>query len=198
MRHPPSSIRHSAVSRWGVVAVALVSTGLLAGCFPSLPVADPEVSASAPAGGGGVDAEASVAPSGASGDVFAEREQFFADQQQPVDGTVPTAKTAAQKEFIAQQRAYTEQQGGTWSDQAEGIALALSLDACETSILNEHSIDTSDFQTHVSTSPLIAQIAGDNAQAVAGAASIMVFGTQFLCPADAAQWTAAYRATFPS
>ncbi len=119
--------------------------------------------------------------------MLAERDAFIADQQQPVGQATLTARTPAQQELVAQQRAYLEENGGQWSEQAETVTLALALDACETSILNGHEIDLASFRTHVATSPLIDGLAVDDASR-AGAVSIMVFGTGFLCPADAPQW----------
>ena len=135
-------------------------------------------------------------------DVFAEREEFFREQQLPMDGSLLTAVTPAQQQFIAEQRAYVEQQGGSWSATEESVSLALAADACETSILNRHQIDASTLTTHVTTSPLFAQLLpadleGDaRTQAEAHVASVMAFGTTFLCPDDGDQWVTAYREVY--
>ena len=102
-----------------------------------------------------------------------------------------TAKTPAQQELVAQQRAHLEANGGQWSEQAETVTLALALDACETSILNGHQVDQNVYQVHVASSPLIQSLAIDDASRE-GAVSIMVFGTRFLCPDDAPQWEQAW------
>lgn len=125
---------------------------------------------------------------GGFADAFAERDQFQIDQQQPLDGSALVARTPEQQEFIAEQRAYTESQGGSWSAEAETISLALALDVCETSILNQHVVDADVFAAHVASSPLIAAVAGDDPVAIKGAVEIMVFGAGFLCPADYQQW----------
>ncbi|WP_156316531.1 hypothetical protein [Leucobacter japonicus] len=132
------------------------------------------------------------------GDAFAEREQFFRDQQLPLDGSLLTAVTPQQQEFISQQRSYVESQGGTWTPEAEHAALALAADACETSILNGHEVDTDTFISHFQTEPLLPALVPDTlpddqrAVAERNVASIMVFGTGFLCPADAPQWEAGF------
>ena len=125
-------------------------------------------------------------------DALAERDAFLEAQQQPLDGTALVAKTPEQIELISQQRAYVESQGGTWNADAESITLALALDACETSILNGHAVDVEVFRAHVTSSPLISAVSGGDPQAIEGALSIMVFGTGFICPADAPQWESAW------
>lgn len=129
-------------------------------------------------------------------DALAERDAFFAAQGQPGDGSLPTPQTPEQQEFLDQQRAYVETQGGTWDEFYDGVALAVTLDACETSILNGHEIDVDTARLHIDSSPLIAEIAGGDADATQGLASIMVFGTAFVCPADAPQWEAAFTALY--
>jgi hypothetical protein len=132
------------------------------------------------------------------GDAFAEREKFFEEQQLPLDGTPLTAVTPAQQEFIAQQKAYVEEQGVAWTAQDESLSLALAADACETAILNNHEIDADLLRTHVATSPLFAQLVpadvqgDDRTYAEAPIASVMVFGATFLCPDDGDAWISAY------
>ncbi|MFB9310006.1 hypothetical protein BJY17_000539 [Agromyces hippuratus] len=136
-------------------------------------------------------------------DAFAERDAFIAAQQLPLDGSLLVATTDAQKEFIAEQRAYIEQQGGTWSPELESTALALAADACETAILNQHEVELMTLETHVATSPLFAQLIADDLAederraAERNVASVMVFGTGYLCPDDAEQWEAAFTAAYP-
>lgn len=131
---------------------------------------------------------------GGFADAFAERDQFVIDQQQPLDGSALVARTPEQQQFIAEQRAYIESQGGSWTAEAETISLALALDACETSILNFHAVDADVFAAHVQTSPLITAVAGDDPAALKGAVEIMIFGAGFLCPADHQQWVDAMKA----
>ncbi|MDQ1177856.1 hypothetical protein [Microbacterium sp. SORGH_AS_0421] len=102
-------------------------------------------------------------------DVFAEREEYFREQQLPMDGSPLVAVTPAQKEFIAEQRAYVEQQGSAWTSADESLALALAGDACETAILNRHQVDASTMNTHVATSPLFAQLIPSDLQGAARA-----------------------------
>lgn len=178
-----------------IVAAAMLSSCSGAG------VASPSVaesSAPAPAPTSSASPQSSDADLDAA---FAERDQFFRDQQFPLDGATLTAVTSAQQDFIAQQRAYIESQGAVWSENYETVYLALTADACETSILNFHAVDTTDFTAHVQSSPLVATLveglADDQREAgVRNLASIMVFGTRFLCPADTAQWEAAYTEVF--
>ncbi|MBT9607062.1 hypothetical protein [Microbacterium sp.] len=144
------------------------------------------------------DASASPDAGDEWGDAFAERDRFFEEQQLPLDGTPLVAVTPEQKEFIAQQKAYVEEQGATWTAQEESLSLALAADACETAILNAHAIDADLLRTHVATSPLFAQLVpadlqgGDRTSAEAPIASVMVFGTTFLCPDDGDAWIEAY------
>lgn len=179
-----------------VAAVALAAAFLLSACGgtdvgtrPS-PTSPPS-SAAAPTPAASAELE----------DAFAERDRFFREQQFASGATTLSAVTPAQKDFIAQQRAYLESQGAVWSDEYETIYLALTADACETSILNGHEVDTDTFTTHIQTSPLVTTILQDVADeqrsaATANLASVMVFGTTFLCPADAPQWEAAYTEVF--
>lgn len=135
-------------------------------------------------------------------DVFAERDEFFREQQLPMDGTPLVAVTPAQQDFIAQQREYVEEQGATWTASDENLSLALAGDACETAILSRHEVDSSTLIAHVSTSPLFAQLVptglDDDARkkAEANVASVMVFGTTFLCPDDGDAWVAAYQQVY--
>lgn len=129
-------------------------------------------------------------------DALAERDEFFAAQGQPPGDALPTPQTPEQQDFLAQQRAYVESQGGAWDDFYDGVALAVTLDACETSILNAHQVSVDTARLHIESSPLITQIAAGDAGATQGLASILVFGTGFLCPADAPQWEAAYTALY--
>lgn len=135
-------------------------------------------------------------------DVFAEREEYFREQQLPMDGSPLVAVTAAQKQFIAEQRAYVEQQGSTWTSTDESLALALAGDACETAILSRHQVDATTMNTHVATSPLFAQLIPSDVQGAARTqaekpiASVMVFGATFMCPADGDKWVAAYQEVY--
>ncbi len=144
-----------------------------------------------------------VTPSPTSdlGDAFAERDRFFADQGFAGGATRLAATTPAQQDFIAQQRAYVESQGAPWSADSETVALALTADACETSILNGHDVNAADVTAHVQSSPLIAALLEglsdeQRAAGVENLTSIAVFGTGFLCPADQPQWQAAFAEVF--
>ncbi|MDF2554895.1 MAG: hypothetical protein K0R60_790 [Microbacterium sp.] len=171
--------------------IALASALALTGCslLPSGQDTDAEPSPT-------VTTEASPTPTaesdaGGTEDMFVERDEFFATQQQiPGQGEL-VARTDAQIELVARQREYVESQGVAWTAELESITLALGLDACETSILNGHAVDADVFRTHVATSPLISAVAGDDTAAQAGVVDIMVYGTGFLCPDDAPQWEAA-------
>ncbi|MBZ4486357.1 hypothetical protein LQ938_07760 [Microbacterium sp. cx-55] len=178
--------RHTRIA----IPLALTSLLLLSGCS-LLPAAAPDAQASpsstpTPSASSSTDSGA-----GDVSDALAERDEFFAAQQQLPGESTLVARTEAQKELVANQRAYVESQGVTWSTELESITLALGLDACETSILNSHTVDVNTFQSHVATSPLISALAGEDAAAQAGVVSIMIYGTGFLCPDDAPQWQAA-------
>ncbi|WP_150956577.1 hypothetical protein [Microbacterium testaceum] len=182
-----------------LTAVLLATTA----CIPLPSPLPPDAAASAS------DAAQSPAPEESTtvepddvGDVFAEREEYFREQQLPMDGSPLVAVTPAQKEFIAEQRAYVEQQGSTWTSADENLALALAGDACETAILNRHQVDATTLNTHVATSPLFAQLVPSDLQGAARMqaekpiASVMVFGATFMCPEDGDAWVAAYREVY--
>ncbi|WJL95543.1 hypothetical protein QSU92_16780 [Microbacterium sp. ET2] len=188
-------------SRSTAAAAALVIVALsLAGCSFSVPVVEsdasssPTVAAPAPTQTESDD----TAGDDQMADALAERDQFLADQQLPLDGSPLVAVTPAQQEFIAQQREFIESQGGTWDAQTESISLALAADACETAILNYHEVDAPLLQAHVASSPVFAQVipadftADQRAAAERNVASVMVFGAGFLCPEDGPQWEAAF------
>lgn len=129
-------------------------------------------------------------------DIFAEREQFMQDQQQPLDGSMLAAKTPAQQALVAEARARVEQTGGVWDAQTESYTLALALDACETSILNGHNINADRVRVHAATSPLLSALldSGPDAQRTelkTGLMNLTVTGTSHLCPADSSQWSSA-------
>ena len=89
--------------------------------------------------------------------------------------------------------------GGTWSVQDETTTLALTSDACQTSILNSHKADEVAARSRVSTSPLIASLvkrasAEKQAAATNGLVKTSVIGTGYMCPADFPQWKAAFDA----
>lgn len=177
-----------ALAALGVTLLSLTAcTG--SATTPSTPSASTPSSAETAAGEPGLE------------DSFAEREQFFRDQQFVRGSTTLSAVTPAQLDFIAEQRAYIESHGAVWSAEYETVYLALTADACETSILNGHALDAATFTTHLQTSPLVATLVDGVAEdqvpaATANLASVMVFGTSFLCPADAPQWEAAYTEVF--
>jgi hypothetical protein len=174
----------------GVLALGAVLCPVVVACTPGQPTPAPTTVATAsstpPA------TEETEVPEGVSEDALAEREAFFDVQGRPVEGGFPTPQTPEQQQFLDEQRAYVESQGGEWDEFYDGIALAVTLDACETSILNGHEVTTEVAAAHIQTSPLIAEISGDDPAAVQGLASIMVFGTGFVCPDDAPQWEAAF------
>ena len=180
------------------LAATLVAFAALTGCTGAGTASPTETAASS--------ASPTATSTGAIGDpdledAFAEREQFFRDQQFASGSTTLSAVTPAQKDFIAEQRAYIESQGAVWSPEYETVYLALTADACETSILNGHALETTTFTTHLQTSPLVATLLDgvpeDQRTAATGnLASVMVFGTSFLCPADSPQWEAAYTEVF--
>jgi hypothetical protein len=186
-------MRRAQVGRF-MALIAAVTLGLTS-CAAGSPESEPSGSrGSAPAESPEPSPPATSEP--VSADALAERDAFFAAQGQPPGDSLPTPQTPEQQEFLAQQRAYVESQGGTWDAFYDGVALAVTLDACETSILNGHQVDADTARLHIESSPLIEQIAAGDADAVQGLASILVFGTGFVCPADAPQWEAAYTALY--
>ncbi|MDF2918912.1 MAG: hypothetical protein K0S70_3129 [Microbacterium sp.] len=172
-----------------LAALAVLGVVALAGCTPTSDASSSEETPTPAPTASPQEESAAATPD--AGDALAERDAFIAEQQQPVGQPTLTAKTPAQQELVAQQRAHLEANGGQWSEQAETVTLALALDACETSILNGHQVDQNVFQMHVTSSPLIQSLAVDDASRE-GAVSIMVFGTRFLCPDDAPQWEQAW------
>lgn len=136
-------------------------------------------------------------------DALAERDQFMEDQQLPLDGSPLSAVTPEQKQFIEEQRTHVEEQGGVWTPEAESVTLALTADACETAILNNHDTDASTVQMHIDTSPLfVSQLPeslpeAERAQAEMSMADIMVYGMQHMCPNDFQQWSEAVMELHP-
>jgi hypothetical protein len=167
-----------------VAALALSGCALIPGEATPERSTTPTAMVESPSPSGGVSP-------GEFGDAIAERDQFFIDQQAVPGKDELVARTDAQKALIAGQREYFESRGGTWSPELETVTLALAMDACETSILNAHRVDANVFTSHIATSPLFAQFAGTDPDAQAGLASIMIYGTGFICPDDAPQWQAA-------
>lgn len=170
-------------------ASLLLAALLTAGCSAD------QLAGGAP-GAGDPTPSASEASPTPSPEVLAERDRFIAAQGQPQDGSLPTAKTPEQQAFLAQEKAYIESQGGTWDAVYDGVALAMTLDACETSILNRHEVTPDIARLHIDSSPLMQKISVGDAAATQGLASIMVSGTRFLCPDDAAQWEAGFTAIY--
>lgn len=133
-----------------------------------------------------------------------ERDRFMEEQQLPTDGTPLVAVTPEQQEFIGNQRAHVESQGGTWTAQDESIVLALTADACESAILNFHQMNETLFTTHVATSPLFQQLVpadgseAEREQAEASLADIMVYGMQFMCPDDFPAWATVFGEMYPN
>lgn len=134
-----------------------------------------------------------------NGDVFAERDRFRRDQPLPTGDSPVKAVTPEQKEFIARMKSEYASQGANWTNKAESLALVMTSDACEASILNSHSLDEAAVRSHVSASPFIAYVVGqappDKRVAVTNAmARTLVTGTEYMCPDDHPQWQAAFDA----
>ncbi|MFJ6652341.1 hypothetical protein ACIQLJ_06025 [Microbacterium sp. NPDC091313] len=173
-------------SRRAVLGASLLLTALVtAGCSA-------DGAGTADASGGTPTPTPSEASPTPSAEVLAERDAFIAAQGQSQDGSLPTAKTSEQQAFLSQEKTYIESQGGTWDAFYDGVALAMTLDACETSILNRHDVTPDIARLHIDSSPLMQSISEGDAAAIEGLASIMVSGTSFLCPDDAAQWEAGF------
>lgn len=141
------------------------------------------------------DSEPTEEPGSGISDALAERETFMRTQQQPMDGSLLAAKTPEQQAFVAEAKEYIEGSGGVWDATTESYALALTLDACETSILNGHKIDENTVRTHASTSPLLAALiqgvpAEQKAGVTSGLMNLAVTGVRHVCPADFDQWNA--------
>ncbi|ALJ20357.1 hypothetical protein [Microbacterium sp. No. 7] len=192
----------------GALLLAAAGLAVLTGCgTSSAPPSETAASSPGASPDGGASPEpdgdgATSPPDDAFADAFAERERFFADQQQRpgVDELVP--RTEAQRALVDAQQAWVEGNGGTWDAQSERITLALALDACETSILNQHRVSAETFRVHVATSSLFMSLLESlpeeqRAEGEANVASIMVFGTDYLCPDDAPQWQAAFDEVYP-
>lgn len=130
-----------------------------------------------------------------------ERDQFIKDQK-ITPGTKIAPITEEQKAFITEQKALIEEEGLSWDDEVQHIFLAAALEACETSILNGHEIDENVVRQHMLTDPMLGQLSQElttyeknmfylriNAAAARGMA--------YICPEDAANWTAASLTVFP-
>lgn len=184
--------------RSAFAALTISVVAVLAACAPAQDdAAIPSPVATTPATAPATDP--SVA---ASSSPEAERDAFLLAQGVVLDGTMPQARTEPQIAFIAAERAHVEAQGLAWTAQDEGIALALAVDACETSILGGHALADADFDRHAATSPLIATLVAGLADAERAAAEqnlveLAVFGTGYLCPADAPWWQDRYDTVYP-
>ena len=195
----------------GIVAAGVVGIGILVGAViltvtllqPSSSTADPAKTPAtaepaptlgpSPSSEPTPDAEPTEEPGSGIGDALAEREEFMRTQEQPMDGSLLAAKTPEQKAFVAEAKEYIEGSGGVWDAQTESYALALTLDACETSILNGHKIDKNTVRTHATTSPLLAALiqgvpAEQKAGVTSGLMNLAVTGVGHVCPADQSQW----------
>ncbi len=210
-----STLAHAARIRKAgpLTALALVATLGIAGCAGNGGATPASDNAASGAGGTtenaaethAVPAEETPTEAGspAEDDLqqrFAERDEFFAEQEQ-APGEVLVAKTPAQIEFTTRQREYIEANGAQWSAEYEDLILALALNACETSILNGHQIDETTFVSHYSTSPQIQAVTqGRTEEEVSlitqNLTEIMKDGTAYLCPDDFEQWDAAWQAHF--
>lgn len=189
----------------GIIAAGIVGIGILVGAVlvtisalqPAAPTQDqaeaPTTAEPAPT----FEATPSPEPTDDSGseigDAIAEREAFMKAQKQPVDGSLLVAQTPEQRAFVDEAKVSLEERGGVWDAQTESYTLALTLDACETSILNGHKVDENTVRTHAETSPLLAALiegAQPDQQAAlkSGLMNLAVTGISHVCPADFDQW----------
>lgn len=187
------------------LAATVVLTGLALALAACSGVTEPLVPATTPASPGAASSSPQASEAPISEDVFAERDAFFESQGGAPDPSKPlTPVTPEQQDFVAQQRAYVIEQGGQVDEQYDTVILALTLDVCETSILNAHRVTEATFATHVASSPLIAALVPtdlDDEQrrdAERNLMSVAVFGTTFLCPDDAPQWQQAAQTFYGS
>ncbi|GAA2524863.1 hypothetical protein GCM10009860_00760 [Microbacterium mitrae] len=132
-----------------------------------------------------------------SAEAFAAREQFFIDQQLPLDGSALVATTPEQRTFIERQREHMANNGVQMTPQLETIFLAMTSDACETAILNAHNIDAAGYASFVDTSPIFIDLLGsstgeERAAASESLESIMLFGMSYVCPGDVNDWALIY------
>lgn len=135
-------------------------------------------------------------------EAFAKRDQFLEDQQQPLDGSNLEAVTPEQQDYIDSYRSHVESQGGTWDAELETVALGLTLDACETAILNSHEANETVLTSHIQSSPLFsalipAEATGEQREAFeAEIGSTMVYGMGYICPDDHAEWEATFHSMY--
>lgn len=135
-------------------------------------------------------------PKRVEGDVFAERELFFEQQQLPLDGTPLKAVTPEQHAFIDDMKSRAESNGSKWTTDTEWTALALAMDACETSILNSHNVDADTVRIHAATSPIVSQLTSgaseeERIQITNGTMNIAATGVSYICPEDYGDWSSA-------
>lgn len=125
---------------------------------------------------------------------FIERDQFIADQKIDLSAPPFLAITDAQKQYIKLQKQHVEATGVQWNDELESLALSLTLDACETAILNGHRIDAMLLTTHIYSSPTIQGLAeldeteAEREATIETLTDAAIFGMSFLCPADYEGW----------
>lgn len=117
---------------------------------------------------------------------FAEREAFFIAQRRFLEDGPPRAETPEQRAFVG---ALDERGEAPLTAEEEAFWLALTLDACETAILNGHVLSAGAALAYVRGSPLLArwEDPAEKDQALA----LMLEGTTYLCPDDTAAWRGA-------
>lgn len=201
-----TSFPHTA--RLSLAAASLFAVGLLAGCAAA-PSPDQTRTTATPGATTDDARETATTPpnagatSAGTGDTLAERDAFIAAQQQPLDGSTLAAVTEAQREFVAFERAAVEARGETWTPEHEDLVLRLTLDGCETAILNAHEVTPDVVRVHAETSPILRPFIPAEAPAEQrtlierNLMSFVVTGSSYLCPADAEQWKAAFTEVYP-
>ena len=134
-----------------------------------------------------------------------ERDAFIEAQQLPPGSTLK-AVTPEQKEFISAQTEYMESQGYEVDDELENLYLVVALEACETSILNNHKVNANVVYQHLITDPTLDAVVESSADSLSPEEkdflyeqvnSVATYGMTFICPADAAAWQKASQEVFP-
>lgn len=102
---------------------------------------------------------ASITPSpSASNSIGArmiERDKFLRDQKFARGTKLLTPQTKQHRAYIKVAKADFKKYRYRWTPVMQSAMLALTMDACETSILNGHNLKTSTARVHVQTEPLI-------------------------------------------
>lgn len=196
------SHRRTANRSTAALLVLLVATG----CQPATdPVSAPALDSATqsqqiPGADDGLESPESTATD--VHDLPTEREQFIREQKLPLDGSMLTAATPEQSDFIDLIVGRMESDGIAWDSELENLYLALAANACESAILSSHEASAFTVEAYALSSPLISAYVehlpeADRPLSIAAFTRSAVDGMYYLCPEDYPEWDEAFYANYP-